>query len=64
MMKMYNPPHPGEIMKDLWLDPAGISITEAAQAMAISRKTLSKIVNGRARVTRVSDGVARRHSSR
>lgn len=51
MMKMYNPPHPGEILKGLWLDPMGVSITEAAQAMAVSRKTLSKIVNGRGRVT-------------
>jgi addiction module HigA family antidote len=51
MMKMHNPPHPGEIIKDLWLDPAGISITDAAQAMAVSRKTLSSIVNGHGRVT-------------
>ena len=50
-MKMYNPPHPGEIIKGLWLDPWCVSITDAAQAMAISRKTLSKIVNGRGRVT-------------
>ena len=50
-MKMYNPPHPGEIIKGLWLDPLGVSITDAAQAMAVSRKTLSKIVNGRGRVT-------------
>ena len=51
MMKMHNPPHPGEIIKGLWLDPQGVSITEAAQAMGVSRKTLSKIVNGRGRVT-------------
>jgi addiction module HigA family antidote len=51
MMKMYNPPHPGEIIKGLWLDPMGISITDAAKAMGVSRKTLSKIVNGRGRVT-------------
>lgn len=50
-MKMYNPPHPGEIIKGLWLDPMGVSITDAAQAMGVSRKTLSKIVNGKARVT-------------
>lgn len=50
-MKMYNPPHPGEIIKGLWLDPLGVSITDAAQAMGVSRKTLSKIVNGKARVT-------------
>jgi addiction module HigA family antidote len=50
-MKMYNPPHPGEIIKGLWLDPMDASITDAAQAMGVSRKTLSKIVNGRGRVT-------------
>ena len=48
---MYNPPHPGEIIKGLWLDPMGASITDAAHAMGVSRKTLSKIVNGKARVT-------------
>jgi addiction module HigA family antidote len=51
MMKMHDPPHPGEIIKGLWLDPMGVSITDAARAMGISRKTLSKIVNGRGRVT-------------
>jgi addiction module HigA family antidote len=50
-MKMYNPPHPGEIIRGLWLDLMGISITDAARAMAVSRKTLSKIVNGQGRVT-------------
>ena len=50
-MKMHNPPHPGEIIKGLWLEPAGISITDSAQAMSVSRKTLSNIVNGRGRVT-------------
>lgn len=50
-MKMYNPPHPGEIIKGLWLDPMSVSITEAAQAMGVNRKTLSKIVNGVGRVT-------------
>ena len=51
MKKMYNPPHPGEIIKGLWLDPMGASITEAAHALGVSRKTLSKIINGKARVT-------------
>ena len=43
MMKMYNPPQSGEIITGLWLDPMGISITEAAQAMGVSRKTRFKI---------------------
>ena len=51
MMRMYNPPHPGEVLKGLWLDPMDISITDAAHAMGVSRKTLSKIVNGKGRVT-------------
>jgi len=50
-MKMYNPPHPGEIIKGLWLEPAKISITDAAKALAVSRKTLSKIINGKGNVT-------------
>ncbi|CAN5852718.1 HigA family addiction module antitoxin [soil metagenome] len=50
-MQMYNPPHPGEIIQGLWLDPMGVSITHAAQALGVSRKTLSKIVNSKGRVT-------------
>ena len=46
-MKMYNPPHPGEIIKELCLDPLGLSVTRAAQALGISRKALSAILNGR-----------------
>ena len=47
-MLMHNPPHPGEIIKELCLDPLGISVTDAAEALGISRKTLSAILNGRA----------------
>ena len=46
-MRMYNPPHPGEIIKALCLEPLGLSITETAEALGISRKTLSAILNGR-----------------
>jgi len=45
-MRMHNPPHPGEILKGLWLGPMGVSITKAASALGVSRKTSSKIVNG------------------
>ncbi len=50
-MKMYNPPHPGEGLKELCLDPLGLTITEAAKALGVSRKTLSSIVNCRAPIT-------------
>ena len=45
-MKMHNPPHPGEILRALCLDPLGLTVTEAAGALGVSRKTLSSILNG------------------
>ena len=50
-MRMHNPPHPGEIIRSLCLEPLGISVTGAAKALGISRKTLSAILNGRAGVS-------------
>ncbi len=50
-MRMHNPPHPGEVLKKLCLDPLGISVTKAARALGVSRKTLSAILNGRAGVS-------------
>ena len=50
-MRMHNPPHPGEILKSLCLEPLGLSVTDAAKALGVSRKTLSSILNGRARVS-------------
>ncbi len=50
-MRMHNPPHPGEIIKGLWLNPMGITITQAAKAIGVSRKTLSKIINGQSSIT-------------
>nr|WP_043650478.1 HigA family addiction module antitoxin [Chitinilyticum litopenaei] len=48
---MHKPPHPGEILRDLWLEPLGLSITRAAEKLQVSRKTLSEIVNGRAGIS-------------
>jgi len=50
-MRMHNPPHPGEIIKSLCLEPLGISVTAAAKALHVSRKTLSAILNGRAGIS-------------
>lgn len=50
-MLMHNPPHPGEVLKELCLEPLGVSITEAAQALGVSRKTLSSIINGKAGIS-------------
>lgn len=50
-MLMHNPPHPGEVIKELCLEPLGLSVTETAKALGVSRKTLSSIVNGKAGVS-------------
>jgi addiction module HigA family antidote len=50
-MQMYNPPHPGEIIRELYLNPLGLSVTEAAKALGVSRKALSELLNGRAGIS-------------
>jgi len=50
-MSMHNPPHPGEILREMWLEPLGLSITRSAQALDVSRKTLSEVVNGKAAIS-------------
>ena len=50
-MHMHNPPHPGEIKRELCIEPLELSITEAAEGLGVSRKTLSAILNGRAGIS-------------
>lgn len=50
-LRMHNPPHPGEVLRQLCLEPLGLSVTEVAEGLGVSRKTLSAILNGRARVS-------------
>jgi len=50
-MKMHHPPHPGEVLRELCIEPMGLSVTEAAKALGVSRKTLSAILNGRAGIS-------------
>ncbi len=47
---MHNPPHPGEIIRELCLAPLDLTVTRAAKALGVTRKTLSELVNGRAGV--------------
>ena len=46
-MPMKNPPHPGVFVLDECIEPLGLTITEAAQALGVTRVTLSELVNGR-----------------
>jgi addiction module HigA family antidote len=50
-MPMLNPPHPGEGLKEDVLAPLGLTVTETAKALGISRKTLSEIINGKSPIT-------------
>lgn len=50
-MLMHDPPHPGEVLKELCLEPLNITVTEAAIALGVSRKTLSAILNGRSGIS-------------
>ena len=50
-MKMHNPPHPGEVLRELCVEPLGLTVTEVAKALGVSRKTLSSILNCRAGIS-------------
>lgn len=50
-LNMHNPPHPGEIIRDLCLAPLELSVTSAAKALGVSRKTLSELLNGRSGIS-------------
>ena len=50
-MLMHNPPHSGEVLRELCLEPLRLSVTAAAKALGVSRKTLSALLNGHAGVS-------------
>lgn len=45
-MRMFNPPHPGEIIREDYLHPTGLSTTAAAKQLGISRQSLSELLHG------------------
>ena len=50
-MRMHNPPHPGEILRELYFEPLGLSVTAAADGLGVSRVTLSRLLNERAGIS-------------
>ena len=48
---MHNPPHPGEILRIDYLEPLGLTVTDAASALGVTRKTLSAVLNERAGIS-------------
>ena len=50
-MAMKNPPHPGEIIRDLCLTPLSLTVSKAAEGLGVTRKTLSLLLNGHAGIS-------------
>ncbi|TLZ43640.1 MAG: HigA family addiction module antidote protein [Gammaproteobacteria bacterium] len=48
---MHGPAHPEEILKEMYIAPLGVTVTKVADALGVTRKHVSAIVNGRAPVT-------------
>jgi antitoxin HigA-1 len=46
-MDMFDPPHPGEIIREDCIKPLNLSVTEAAKGLGVSRQSLSELLNGR-----------------
>jgi addiction module HigA family antidote len=66
---MYNPPHPGEFITDIYLEPNGISGRELAAKLDVAASTLSRILKGTSRITpemalRLSKAIGRSPESR
>ena len=51
MARMFNPPHPGLTLRDDVLPALGLSVTEAAEQLGVTRAALSRVINGRAGIS-------------
>ncbi|MBZ0258765.1 HigA family addiction module antidote protein [bacterium] len=50
-MKMHNPPHPGEFIRELYLAPFDISVRKAAESLGVSPSTFNRVLNGESNVS-------------
>jgi addiction module HigA family antidote len=50
-MAMHNPPHPGEFITDIYLEPNGVSGRELAEKLDVAPSTLSRVLKGASRVS-------------
>lgn len=51
MSRMHNPPHPGEMLREDILPALGLSVTQAAAQLGVTRAALSRVLNGRAAIS-------------
>ncbi len=50
-MVMYNPPHPGHVIREFIIDPLELTVTRAAKGLGVSRKAFSELLNGKAGIS-------------
>ncbi|MGA3326619.1 MAG: HigA family addiction module antitoxin [Terriglobia bacterium] len=50
-MPMKNPAHPGRIVRNACLEPLGLSVTEGAKVLGVTRQALNNVVNGKAAIS-------------
>ena len=50
-MPMQNPPHPGDLIRTEIIEPLGLTVSAAAEALGVRRATVSDLVNAKARLT-------------
>ena len=50
-MTMHNPPHPGEFIKEIYLDPYDLSIRALAENLGVASSTLTRIINGQSGIS-------------
>jgi len=50
-MTMYNPPHPGEFIRELYITPFDISVRKVASSLGVSPSTLNRLLNGESNIS-------------
>ena len=51
IMGMHSPPHPGEIIREMCVEPLDLTVTKAAESLGVARKTFSMLLNGKAGIS-------------
>ena len=50
-MRMHNPPHPGEFIREVYLEPYNLSVRYVAYKLKVSPSTFSRLINGQSNIT-------------
>jgi addiction module HigA family antidote len=51
MSTVYNPPHPGEVLRDGVFADTGLTVTDFAKRLGVTRVALSRVLNGKAAIS-------------